>query len=257
MGKEQTKKCSKCGVVKDFGDFSKRKTRKLRYWCKECCRVAGKEYRNRPDVKIRARAYRRQYEKNNKDKIKIRKHQYHLRNKKRIAKVKRIYRAKNVDKIKRRNAIYRLENKEKITKYHKEYSSSRIVKSRENLLRKKRIQTDINFRIRKNVGSMVHGRLKRRILNKKGKATFDILPYTVEDLKNHLEKLFEPWMNWDNWGLGVGTWNIDHIVPDASFNYTSVEDVEFQKCWALDNLRPFDAIENIKKGNKLNYERIE
>lgn len=28
-----------------------------------------------------------------------------------------------------------------------------------------------------------------------------------------------------------------------------MDDENFQKCWALENLRPFDSIENIKKGN--------
>ena len=68
----------------------------------------------------------------------------------------------------------------------------------------------------------------------------------------HLEQRFEPWMNWDNYGVVTSkrdTWNIDHIVPDSAFVYTSVYDIEFQKCWALDNLQPLKAIDNIKKGN--------
>ena len=45
--------------------------------------------------------------------------------------------------------------------------------------------------------------------------------------------------------------SIDHIRPDSSFDYKSVEDKEFQKCWALGNLRPLDAIKNIKKSSKI------
>ena len=56
-------------------------------------------------------------------------------------------------------------------------------------------------------------------------------------------------MNWDNWGKGEGKWNIDHIKPDSSFNYTSVEDKEFQECWALENLQPLEARENLIKSN--------
>jgi hypothetical protein len=58
-------------------------------------------------------------------------------------------------------------------------------------------------------------------------------------------------MNWDNWGSGKGKWNIDHRKPDSLFNYKSIEDEEFQECWALSNLQPLDAMENIKKSNKI------
>ena len=58
-------------------------------------------------------------------------------------------------------------------------------------------------------------------------------------------------MNWKNYGNKLGYWNIDHFYPDSSFDYKSVEDEEFQKCWALENLRPMEWIENIKKGKKI------
>jgi hypothetical protein len=79
----------------------------------------------------------------------------------------------------------------------------------------------------------------------------DLLPYTIQELKKHLEDLFEPWMNWDNWGpYNPSTWEtkpmwqIDHITPVSTFNFTSVEDEDFQKCWALSNLRPYSAKQN-------------
>lgn len=58
-------------------------------------------------------------------------------------------------------------------------------------------------------------------------------------------------MNWSNYGNSIGCWNIDHIKPDSSFSYMSVDDKEFQECWALENLRPLDSIENYKKGNRV------
>ena len=61
-------------------------------------------------------------------------------------------------------------------------------------------------------------------------------------------------MAWDNYGGRTEdprkTWHIDHIIPHSSFNYISLEDTEFQKCWALENLRPLEKIENMKKGNR-------
>jgi len=89
-------------------------------------------------------------------------------------------------------------------------------------------------------------RLKQRLINKNKKSTFDVLPYTVDELKIHLESKFEPWMTWDNYGL----WEIDHITPDSWFVYNSFEDKGFQDSWALENLQPLSKHDNCSKGNK-------
>jgi len=80
---------------------------------------------------------------------------------------------------------------------------------------------------------------------KRSKKTQDILGYTITELKRHLEKQFLSGMSWDNYGY-YG-WHIDHIKPIAAFNYTSIHDSEFKECWALDNLRPLWAKDNISK----------
>jgi hypothetical protein len=58
----------------------------------------------------------------------------------------------------------------------------------------------------------------------------------------NLEKQFEPWMNWQNHGVyknwddndqSTWTWQIDHIIPQSDLPYTSMEDENFKKCWAL------------------------
>jgi len=116
---------------------------------------------------------------------------------------------------------------------------------------RQKMKTNVQFRIKTNISKLMYRRIRNRLLSKDGKSTFDILLYTVDELKEHLEYQFETWMSWKNWGVGKGKWNIDHIKPDSSFNYKSVEDKEFQECWALKNLRPLDAIKNIKKGNKI------
>lgn len=117
--------------------------------------------------------------------------------------------------------------------------------------RNEKRKNNSHLRLSHNFSSLVRQRLKRRLLDKGGKQTFKNLSYTPNDLISHLESLFEPWMNWNNYGFGPGKWTIDHIIPDSSFNYSSVEDREFKKCWSLENLRPLEFIENIKKGNKI------
>ena len=80
------------------------------------------------------------------------------------------------------------------------------------------------------------------------------LPYTLEELQLHLESLFEPWMTWENHGIADPnrkTWQIDHIIPQSLLPFDSFDHPNFFTCWALENLRPLEALENIKKGNKL------
>lgn len=80
------------------------------------------------------------------------------------------------------------------------------------------------------------------------------LGYTEEDLIEHFESQFEAWMRWDNNGrvpkgqVRKQHWQMDHIRPRREFNYTSIDDEDFKKCWSLNNLQPIDAIDNITKG---------
>jgi hypothetical protein len=114
-------------------------------------------------------------------------------------------------------------------------------------------KTDPVWKLRKNISVSITNSLREN----KERSCFEKLPYTVEELKQHLEKQFEPWMNWDNWGpirkytKDNPVWNIDHIIPQSTFEYESMDDEGFQKCWALINLRPLDAVKNIRKSNKI------
>jgi uncharacterized protein (DUF2249 family) len=71
-----------------------------------------------------------------------------------------------------------------------------------------------------------------------------ILDFSIQDLMQHLEANFCEGMNWENYG----EWHIDHIVPMSAFRFKSDEDTGFKKCWALSNLQPLWAHENLSKG---------
>lgn len=101
-------------------------------------------------------------------------------------------------------------------------------------------------RIRSSMKANLVARLKQRLINKNKKSTFDVLNYTVEELKQHLESKFQPGMTWDNYGQ----WEIDHITPDSWFEYNSFEDEGFKKSWALENLQPLWKNDNARKGNR-------
>jgi hypothetical protein len=83
--------------------------------------------------------------------------------------------------------------------------------------------------------------------NKRGRSWESLVGYTLDQLKCHIEKQFTIGMSWEN----HGQWHIDHKIPIAAFNYQSPEDTDFKKCWALKNLRPMWAVENIKKKDRI------
>lgn len=78
----------------------------------------------------------------------------------------------------------------------------------------------------------------------------DILGYTKEELKNHLEKQFTNDMSWKD--FRSGKIHIDHIKPQSLFNLKDINDIK--ECWSLDNLQPLWAKDNIRKSNKYNGE---
>jgi len=83
--------------------------------------------------------------------------------------------------------------------------------------------------------------------NKNGSPWESLVPYTLEDVQKSFEKLFKPGMTWENFGK----WHIDHKIPVWAFNFSSPYDIDFQRCWALENLQPMWAEDNLKKSNKL------
>jgi hypothetical protein len=78
---------------------------------------------------------------------------------------------------------------------------------------------------------------------KQGVAWVKLVGYTHQALATHLERQFAKGMSWAN----MGQWHIDHIQPLASFSYSCASDPEFLAAWALSNLRPLWATENVTK----------
>jgi hypothetical protein len=114
---------------------------------------------------------------------------------------------------------------------------------------KKRRKTDIVFKLRERIRNEIYSALSG---GKAGKSHLKYVDWTHAELKVHLESLWEPWMNWDNWGIynpatfdSNPTWQIDHIIPRCQLPYISMEDNNFKKCWALNNLRPISSKQNI------------
>jgi hypothetical protein len=110
----------------------------------------------------------------------------------------------------------------------------------------------IQRKMRHNMKSLLWQKLVNHSTNKNGH-TFDLLGYGVDDLIKHLELKFQPGMSWDNYG--ENGWEIDHIIPDSSFTYSSTIDQGFKDSWALTNLQPLWYWDNRSKGDKLCLKR--
>ena len=156
------------------------------------------------------------------------------------------YYQNNKEKIKEYQKEYHKEyhknNKEKIAEYHKEWYQNNKKKMNEYL--KNRRKTNPKFRLTKNIGGTIRTSLYG---NKNGKHWEDLVGYTLDDLKKHLESQFTEGMNWDNYGK----WSIDHFIPISAFNFSKPEHIDFKRCWALENLQPLWAEENLSKNDKL------
>jgi len=94
------------------------------------------------------------------------------------------------------------------------------------------------------LAEIIRGALKRGSRND---SIEGLLGYSMPQLKDHIERQFTRGMSWDKWGKG-GI-HIDHILPRKCFDLTTVEGV--QAYWALHNLRPLWAKDNLRKRDKV------
>ena len=137
--------------------------------------------------------------------------------------VSREYKENNPEKV----AAYIEANRGRINERHRKY-----------------ILENINRRLSRAISRYIH---KHIGAEKDGRHWEGIVGFTTDQLKAHIEHLFLPGMSWDNYGK----WHIDHKHPVSAFSFQSYEDEGFKQCWALDNLQPLWARDNIQKSNKI------
>jgi hypothetical protein len=101
----------------------------------------------------------------------------------------------------------------------------------------KRYKTDLKYRIRLLTSSIILRAVKRQRTGK-SKSTEKLVGCSFKQLLHHLETQFKDGMSWNN----MGKWEIDHIIPCASFDLTKKEEQE--KCFHWTNLQPLWAKEN-------------
>lgn len=222
------KTCKQCNIEKDVLDF-RHQTRgdkiHVSLVCKNCDQQNGKERH----LKFRQK---------NRDKLRETNREYYVQNKGKIKE-----RQKDLKKIWDKN--YYEKNKNKIRK-------------KQVILYKKKYHEDPNFRIRAVVSKSIGRALRASGSSKNRKSCLNFIPNTIKEIKKHLEKQFEPWMTWQNYGrydaknwddnINTWTWQIDHIIPQTSLPYSTMTEENFRKCWSLENLRPLSAKQNLIEG---------
>ena len=212
------KRCPKCNITKNAGEFHKSKQTKsgLQCYCKLC--------RNED---------KRKYREANLDQIREKSREYYQANRDRINAYTKQYYRDNIDRYKEWHAEYR--GKEETKKYKREWM-------------KKKREIDSGFKLHQNFGNLIRISLNNRGGAKNGMSAFDTVSYAIDELRAHLESQFDDKMNWDNYG---SYWHVDHIMPRAHFEFESVKDEGFQRCWALENLQPLEAKANLRKGDRI------
>ena len=143
---------------------------------------------------------------------------------------------KDPEKKKEYNRKWYEKNKEKVIEYDKKFKA-------------KKRRTDPCYKIRDTVSRAVNQTLRKNHSSKNGNSILDNLPYTMEQLKEHLESQFMEGMSWDN--HAKDGWHIDHIIPQSSLPFDSFDHPNFLKCWDLDNLQPLWAKDNLRKSNNI------
>lgn len=253
------KKCGRCQIIKEDSEFSKSQLERSGGVCRICCTEKARIYRENNRDKVRA--YEKQYRPN-----------YMETHKEEKAAYQKEYYQANIDELKNSSKMRRENNRDELLLYAKEYYQE----NKEELKAKARQyakdhreeiqvaqnidrQTNPMSKIRHNVSNLIRLSIKRNSSSKDGNSIVDYLGYSINELKIHLEKQFEPWMTWDNWGIfdlktwndddrKTWTWQLDHIIPQSDLPYLSMADENFKKCWSLSNLRPYSAKQNLIDG---------
>lgn len=205
---------------------------------------------NREHVREYNREYQREWREKNPDKVLEIKKKYESVNADKISESRKEWRKENLDLARRisRDSARRkyAEDPEKARARNRKRRAADPEKNREYQRNsdKKRLSKP-QGRLTASVKAGVIRGLKKGA--KSGRKTFEILGYTPEDLRNHLDKLFLPGMSWENYG----EWHIDHVIPLSAFNYETPDDIDFRRAWALSNLQPLWAFDNISKHAKI------
>lgn len=176
---------------------------------------------------------------------------------------RREWTAANPEKVKERTKKYNSQNVEERRAKGRERWKNRTEEQKEKkrvtvrAYRNKRYREDPVFRMSLLMRGSIND-LFGTLNIRKGNRTEEILGLTFDKFKEHIESLFEPWMNWDNQGdknvtaADIGKkWDLEHRIPLSSAK--TEEDI--LKLCHYSNIRPMCSYTNrYIKGHKLDWQ---
>ena len=217
--KFREKKCSKCNNIypatNEYFNIQKNGKYKLSSNCKFCRRKD--HFNNKEHYNKLSKLF---YEKN-KEICKKNSQKHRKKNKNYYVNYNKEYYKNNKEEIIKSKKEYYKINKCKKQKYNKKYfiENKEIILIQKNNFTKEKKKNNVFFKLKLNISSLIREAIKRKGYTKKSR-THEILGCTYEEFKNHIEKQFLPWMNWENYGKYNGEpnfgWDFDHIIPISS-----------------------------------------
>lgn len=242
-----TQICHKCKIEKPYTNeffHYRKKPITLKKICKECCSKNNKEYNL--NHKKEVRKIKKQYYQNNKEEIIRKSKTYQENNIERYNSYQKQYRQDHSEESKEYNKKYQMDHKEEIYNNFLRWKENNKEKTKEymNKYVKNRYEMEIQFKITNVLRSRIRMAIKN---NAKSSNTINLLGCSIEELKLHIEKQFQPRMSWGNYGRNG--WHIDHILPYDSFDLKNSEEQEI--CFHHTNLQPLWSKENRSKWNKI------
>lgn len=257
------KTCANCRLEKELTEFNKDKNRKDGFYpyCKKCNYIKNKNREDKLIIKnnkitqnvIKITCSVCKIEKNSTEFYERRKgtNKYRSECIECIKKIRIKDRLENIEKYKEKDKKYFENNKDIIRERGLEYykNNKDIIIEKATKYTVKKLENDIEYKIKFNLRSRIRMAIKNQYGNKSVK-TLELLGCTIDECRQYLESLFLEGMSWENYG--THGWHIDHILPCSSFDLTDIE--QQKKCFNYTNLQPLWAIDNIKKGCKINYQ---
>ena len=128
----------------------------------------------------------------------------------------KIWRENNSEWQKQQQEQYRKTHRERRREYNRQWRENNRDYWRD--YQNERLRTDINYRLNNYISAAI-----RRAINKNHQTTFDLLGYSVDELRQHLESLFQDGMSWQNYGT---QWHIDHVIPKSWFNLKTKDGID-------------------------------